>query len=68
MILACSLVAIMFKLNYKLMYKETEDMKIRSTTTITQICVHVQHGFAIKPSYFKDSSIWLFDDIWSDLF
>lgn len=55
MMLACSLVAIMFKLNYKLMYKETEDMKIRSTTTITQICV--QHGFAIKPSYFKESSI-----------
>lgn len=61
MILACSLVAILFKLNYKLMYKETEDMKIRSTTTITQICV--QHRFAIKPSYFKDSSICLFDDI-----
>lgn len=57
MILTCSLVAIMFTLNYKLMYKETEDMKIRSTTTITQICVHVQHGFAIKPSYFKDSFI-----------
>ena len=53
MILTCSLVAIMFKLNYKLMYKETEDMKIRSTTT--QICV--QHRFAIKPSYFKESSI-----------